>query len=237
MPERRSVKSVYSLNGDHQLVIRYSDGQVKTLNAEVIAADSAALTFSVSSRDRCGNDHLRVLRLGGSWQADERNRLSFIVNDNREDGVLVFRNSWKLGDDQEIVYEYEKRGSGARRRFSLDGHWKISPGERLTYALGKGDYGPEFRCQLESLSLRPKEGCIRFRIGFGVAYKRKGPVVSVYGGWRFGRGLGIDFDAGSNGNYEVDVSRSLKSFGGTAFLRLLKSGREKKIAAGISIPF
>lgn len=219
------------------MIIRRKDGRISTCSAEIIAAESAALAFALRSRDKGGHDHVRVLRLEGAWQADDRNRLSFVVNDNRADGVLVFRNCWTVDDNQEIVYEYERRSSGSRHRFRLEGHWLVSSDESITYALGRGNYGPEFKCQLESVSLRPKKGCVKFRIGTGVAQKRKALVATVYGSWRFDGKYALDFNAGSDGRIEIDLSRALKRANGALFLRLLKSGDDKRIEAGITIPF
>lgn len=207
------------------------------MSGEIIAADAGSLVFEIHTRDLRGNDHLRLLKLAGTWQADCRNRLVFTVSDNRESGVLLFRNSWMLDDGQAIVYEYEKRARMSRHRFRLEGHWLVSSAERITYALGKGNYGPEFSCQLESVSLRPKQGCVKFRVGSGVAYKRTGPVVTVYGSWRFSKKYAIDFSAGTNGRMELDLSRALRRVNGTAFLRMLRSGNDKRIEAGIKIPF
>ena len=231
----QSRKGSWELDPDHTLIYRASDGSVKTFEGRIIAADSDSLSFEVTSRDRGGNDHFRSLRLQGSWQADDRNRLVFLVNDNREDGVLLFRGAWTLDDDQEILYEYEGRDLASHQSFSLQGHWVVGDDERVTYALGEGNFGPEFRCQLESLSLRPKKASVKFRVGTGVECRRRGPVVTVFGDWRIGRDYAVDFDAGSNGSMRLDLSKSVD--GGRAFVRLLKDGDDKRIEAGITIPF
>jgi hypothetical protein len=231
------LKGTRGLDTADELVLRAKSGSIRTFDGTIIAADANSLSFEISSRDRGGCDHLRVVKLCGVWQADERNRLQFLVNDNREAGCLVFGNSWELDCDQRIVYTSTRSGGRVRNNFCLDGHWLLNSSERIRYSLGAGAGQLEFRCQLESISLQPRKGCVKFRIGSGVETRRKGPVVSIFGDWRFGRSFGIDFRAGTNGNFELDLSRSLKTAGGKAFLRLLKSGGEKKITAGITIPF
>ncbi|MGE5308970.1 MAG: hypothetical protein ACM3OC_07790 [Deltaproteobacteria bacterium] len=228
----------WELDADHLLVYRASDGTVKTLEGSLISADAGSVSFGISTRDRDGRDHLRVMKFEGEWQADERNRLLFLVRDDREKGTLLFRNAWALDDWQKIVYEYSRRRGGKeRQRFSLEGRWLVGDDQRIIYALGKGDFGPEFRCQLESLSLRPKKAAVKFRVGSSVASRRKGPVVTIFGYWRLGRDYSIDLDAGTNGSIGLDLSKALGRSGGRAFVRMLKSGGEKRIEAGITIPF
>jgi hypothetical protein len=255
----------WRLNSHHRLVTYSESGSIQTLSSELIAADDSSLSFEISSRDTGGNDHLRVLKLTGNWQVDKQNRLTFLVNDNREDGCLVFRNGWQVGRDRQIVYTYENSASGRSGSFSLEGVWCLDSAERIAYRLGKGRRTLSFRCQMESLSLYPAKGKIKFRVGCGIKGDRPNDVY-IFGAWKLGRRFSFDFEAGSQGRIRLEsrvnfldrntislilLSKNGRPLGVTvevarrlipgadaaAFLRLKGCGSEKSIEAGITLPF
>jgi hypothetical protein len=262
----RSRVSSWRLDSRHRLV-RYSQrGSIQTLAGEIISCDDSSLTFEISSRDTGGNDHLRVLKLGGRWQADEQNRLTFLVNDNRDDGCLVFRNGWQLNRSQEIVYTFEDSATGRRHSFCLHGRWKFSSAEQIAYVLGRGLRSLAFRCQVESLSLYPARAKIKFRVGVGRSGDLRANGIFIFGAWKFSRSLGIEIQAGPQGAIELaaDINagarntiqfalrdsrrrplgvtiglthRFLKNADGRAWLKIRRLGRENTVETGVTVPF
>ncbi len=238
MAERR-VNGSWELDKDHRLAYRMYDGTVKTFRSELISACGNSCVFGISTRDEHGNDHLRTLTLGGTWQADEDDKLVFLVNRDREKGILRWRNGWRLGPDNEIAYEYEDRATGKRLGFRLNGRWRLDSDTRIAYVLGAGNRKRlEFSCSLESLSLRRKKGTVKFRVGAG--FKKEGRVrtLSFTGSWRFGRKLALDLEAGTNGRLRIDLSRRfLKKNDAEAYVRVVRADIERRVEAGVHIPF
>ena len=172
------------------------------LRRRFIAAKSDSLvietiqTESLSSRQR-----LRVLTLKGTWRANAQNELCFDVSLRKgTPETYTFKGTWKLNKDQQIEYSC---GEGPDV-LTFKGHWDISSADRIVYVLeGSSTSRFEFRVQLESSTIYPKEGQIRYRIGIGVRQSRltlPGQLLILYGEWKFGRNLGLNFqvDYGQN---------------------------------------
>lgn len=264
MPERVHYRGRWRLSGDHELALRsVSSGAAGTLEGRIIGADGNSLTLAAGFRDERGNDHLRTVKLAGCWQADSRNRLTFLVNKNKEEGFLVFRNGWELDRNRRIIYTYEDRRTGRRHRFGLEGHWRLDSSRRVAYVLEKGR-ALGFQCRLESLSLQPRKAALKFRVGAGISGEDR--KLTFLGSWRFGRGLSIDFEAGASGSITLEtrftrggrdnltlalrderrrplgislvLSRKLAADADAgAWLKLAKRGADTRIEAGISVPF
>ncbi|MDP2906014.1 MAG: hypothetical protein Q8O22_06930 [Candidatus Omnitrophota bacterium] len=170
------------------------------LKSKIISVDNDTLTFEVHSRDRQGNSHVRLIKLSGAWQADERNRLTFTVQ-KRSPDVLALEGAWQVNKNQQIVYKYEKTGlkSGAKAMQTLvfTGFWDISEKNRLTYILsGSSRSRFDFRVQAGSPSMYPQEGKIKYHLGAGVRQEMrpKAKVVYLYGSWKFSRSCGFSFE-------------------------------------------
>jgi len=144
---------------------------------------------------------LRVLRLKGTWRANDYNELCFEVTLRKgPPETYTFKGSWKLNNNQQIEYTFED----GRDTLTFQGYWKISSANRLVYILeGSSTSRFEFKVQLESSSIYPKQGSIRYRIGIGIRQSRltaPGQMLILYGEWKFGRNLGLTFkmDYGQN---------------------------------------
>ena len=140
---------------------------------------------------------LRILRLKGTWHANEYNELVFEAKVRRglakKPDKYTFKGTWKINKNQQIEYNC---GEGADV-LTFKGHWDISSSNKLVYALeGSSTSRFEFKVQLESPSLYPKKGEIRYRIGIGVCQRRiarPNQLIILYGEWKFGRNLGVSF--------------------------------------------
>ncbi|MDO8662331.1 MAG: hypothetical protein Q7K98_03825 [Candidatus Omnitrophota bacterium] len=166
-----------------------------TLRKRFIAVESDTLVIeTIQTESKTLRQRLRVLRLKGTWRANIQNELCF-------DAVLrrgppehySFKGTWKLNNNQQIEYNC---GEGPDV-LTFKGHWGISSANRLVYALeGSSTSRFEFKVQLESSTLYPKAGQIRYRIGIGARKNRltaAGQMLILYGEWKFGRDLGLIF--------------------------------------------
>lgn len=170
------------------------------LKGKIIAVDGNSAAFEVKSVDRNGQSHFQILKLSGIWQADESNRLTFLVNKKGEPDTLVLEGAWQINQNQQITYTYEKvelkRRAKLLNTLTFDGFWCITDSDRISYILSKGSESRfDFKVQLESPDLHPKQGVIKYRLGTGLreANKDRQKIICLYGEWKFSRDLGLKF--------------------------------------------
>ncbi len=166
-----------------------------SLRKRFIAAESNALVIeTIQTESKTNRQSLRILKLKGTWRANDYNELCFEVTLRKgPPETYTFKGNWKLNNNQQIEYTSED----GRDRLTFKGYWNISSANRLVYILeGSSTSRFEFKVQLESPSLYPKKGEIRYRIGIGVRQSRltaPGQILILYGEWKFGRNLGLTF--------------------------------------------
>jgi len=205
--DKVSFKGKWSLNSNYDLQLRLKDTtseneeEVLTLRGEIISAQADKITFGIKSHNKNNQAQFRILTLGGVWGVDECNRIIFNVTQKGPPDTLTLQGAWQLNKNQEIIYTYEKEDlkSGKRSSYSITfkGYWEIAANQRLTYILSTVSACCfDFRVQLETPNIYPKEGVIKYRIGIGV--KEITPqaqrVITLYGAWKFSRNLGLVFD-------------------------------------------
>jgi hypothetical protein len=180
-----------------------SDWQVSTLTlkGEVISCESDKLVFQVRSVDKNGANRFRLLKLTGTWGADELNQLYFSVTKTASPDVLTLHGLWQLNKNQQVIYTFQKAGRKRKDKISstviFSGFWQITSANQLTYILSRGtDSKFDFKAQIETPNLYPKEGTIKYRIGVGVRepLPEKQKVISLYGTWKLSRKLGLSFE-------------------------------------------
>ena len=160
-----------------------------------IAAESDALVIeTIQTESKTNRQSLRLLKLKGTWRANDYNEFCFEVTCRKgPPETYTFKGSWKLNNNQQIEYTSE----GGRDTLTFKGYWKISSANRLVYILeGSSTSRFEFKVQLESSSIYPKQGSIRYRIGIGIRQSRltaPGQMLILYGEWKFSRSLGLNF--------------------------------------------
>jgi len=178
-----------------------------TLRKRFIAAESDTLVIETiqTVEEQAGKwgrspkgpvpiSHLRILKLKGTWRANDYNELCFEVSLRKgPPESYTFKGSWKLNNNQQIEYTSED----GRDALTFKGYWDISSANRLVYILeGSSTSRFEFKVQLESPIIYPKKGEIRYRIGVGMRQSRlssPGQILILYGEWKFGRNLGLTF--------------------------------------------
>lgn len=192
-------------NYDLELTLDENKNQSKddclVFKGEIVSAAADALVFQIKSRDNRGQTHIQLLQLNGVWQADECNQLSFQAKkQNTTTDILTLQGAWQLNKNQQITYTYEKTDLRTKTKIfntlTFSGFWQINSTNRLTYILARSlESRFDFRVQIETPNLYPKEGAIKYRLGIGLrqgrAFRQK--VICLYGAWKFSRRLGLIF--------------------------------------------
>lgn len=167
----------------------------RNVRRRFIAVESDALIVETIQVDSLTNrDQLRLIKLKGTWRANEQNELCFDVTLRKGPSqTYILKGAWRINKNQQIEYAF---GDGPDV-LTFKGYWDISSANRLVYGLeGSSTSRFEFKVQIESPAFYPKEGEIRYRIGIGAHQSRltaRVPVITLYGQWKFGRNLGLTF--------------------------------------------
>lgn len=192
----------WSLNPDHDLALEINRAKdILVLKGEIISAQADKLAFEISSSQDNGLNRLRILELSGAWGSDEANQIFFAVTKGCAQDVLKFIFGWRLNQNQQIEYVYQKIDLKTKTRssyaFTIKGFWEITSANRLAYIISRStDSKFDFKVCLETPTVYPKDGEIRYRLGLGIKENRqpKDKILSLYGLWKLNRTLGLEFE-------------------------------------------
>lgn len=224
MRGREFLQGRWELTPNHELQYRKQGGEEEiVLTGNLVAAEPAALVAQIREDLAEGETVSRLLSLRGRWQADDRNRLAFLVE--RQKGRhdwLTFEGAWEVGPGQEILYRYQrteqKKGSRAVHLLRFRGYWELSEDKRLTYVLDEAsDSTFRFRGTFQSPSVLPKGGSIRYQVGIEVEGRRRTKAITLFGKWKLSRNLALELEipyGGGGGDGDGDSTRSIV-FGAT----------------------
>jgi len=206
LPEKISFKGDWRLNPNYDLELNLNEtndqckGDCLVIKGEIISTDQDVLVFEVKNLDRYGLLHVRLLKLSGFWQADDFNRIAFVVRKKTSPDIVTLEGVWQVNKNQQIIYTYEKTDLKTKTKsistLNFEGFWQINSCERLSYILSHSSNSRfDFRVQIESPNLYPKEGAIKYRLGIGLRAKRlfQERIISLYGTWKFSKKLGLSF--------------------------------------------
>jgi len=198
LPKRIEFLGKWSLNSNYDLELYLYEGKnllqknPLVLKGEIISAQAESLSFLIKTEDKRGVQKFKILKLNGYWQADEYNRINFLV-EKKEDipDTLIFKNAWQINPNQKITYTYQKTNlltkNKTQQTIEFEGFWQINSSHKLTYILSGGNKSYfDFRIQKESLNLYPEDGKIKYRIGIGIK-KEKMQTIYLYGTWKFSK--------------------------------------------------
>lgn len=233
--EGRLLDGSWRLTRRHRLEYRRRGGQEEILLAgELDEARPTGLGFRFLERRSDGEAVVRQAALRGRWQADEKNRLSFLLEGQKDrQESLTLQGGWELGPGQEIVYRVErtkqKRGTKESRLLRFQGRWEISDDRRLVYVLNRAsDSAFRFRGAFQTGSVLAREGKIRYQLGAEVEEKPRSKTLTLFGKWKLSRRLGLSFeiptsDGAARGiGFEADYS--LDSRGRISALLMTRRG-------------
>ncbi len=191
----------YDLELDLSQNNRKSFGEKIVLKGEIFSTDRDTLVFELRSQDKTGRSEFQILKLSGSWQSDRENSIIFLANKKENSDTLKLGVGWKLNKGQQIVYTYEKTNLKTKvkdtRILTFSGSWEISRNNVLTYLFSAGSRSRfDFRAQIETPTIYPQAGKIKYRLGAGIKNDNfePGKIITLYGAWKFKRALGLVFE-------------------------------------------
>ncbi|MFH1441017.1 MAG: hypothetical protein ABIH18_03115 [Candidatus Omnitrophota bacterium] len=248
LPSKINWTGNFSLSPNYDLVFNLKETTSQNrqdrlvLKGKIISLDKDSLVFEVKSIDKRGLLSANLIKLTGSWQADEFNRLVFTVRKKISDHQLIFSGAWQVNKNQQIEYRYEKTELKTKKKFYhiliFKGHWDINSSDRLSYILcrsTKTDF--DFRVQAESANLYPRDGVIKYRLGIGLKNNKKTNyrIISLYGAWKFGANLNFyfDMDYGTNKKYSIGFNTSLALNKKDKVVLALKKGMRNPIGMNL----
>ena len=209
----RVIEGRWKLTPRHELQYR-RDGAGEQLVAagELVSAEPLGLTFRLEKESRDEDTQRRELQLRGRWQADGRNRLTFLIE--REQGTadtLTLEGGWEIGPGNEIQYRFErtqlKRGPRSLHRIRFEGYWEVGEDRRLAYVLDAGSNSAfRFRGAFQTDSIRRKEGSLRYQIGVEAEGRERLQTVTLFGKWKLSRDLSLEFEVPYAGGFRRSIS-------------------------------
>jgi len=226
-PYQIRFDGTWSLDKNHDLVYtlnkwgRQTLGNKITIQGKIVDVKKDYLLFAVTTRHSDSVRSAYVLRLHGSWHADENNRLTFKVK--RERGIydsLYFNGIWDIGPNHQLCYKYEKtllkRKTKKIHTLNFKGHWDVNDRLRISYIMDK-DSRSAFSFTASSSIFSAK--FVQYTIGVTLQ-DRVRPVrrvITLFGKWKVNRKCALSFEV----EYENRKTRSM-TFG--AEIKLLKKG-------------
>ncbi len=242
-PQEIKFSGNWSLDKEHDLVLTLDkwnnqiEGNKLVLQGELIDAKSNELVYSIATRETSQRERIYIVKLGGKWQADEHNRFCFDVEkENGAADTLTLRGSWNINKQNEIVYTYKQARLKTKQKsvnsVTFRGHWDITDKDKLSYVLNQ-DIGSSFDLRV-TFEKALKDG-LRFSLGVGVVPQKK--RMTLFGGWKFKKGLGLNFEAecydGRPRSINFSANYPFSEDQGEAFLRLLASKKEISLVGGV----
>jgi len=203
-PHQVKLKGDWSLTKNHQLCLtldkwqRYTFGDQLRLQGEIVDVRKNSLLFAMKTRAKDNTTLIYALELGGSWQANARNRLAFRVNKGQDEyDILTFEGAWQIDKNYQLIYRYEKknllRKTKKTHTLAFKGHWDIQDKYRLSYVIDKSS-GSVFNFKT-GLGIF-KDKYIKYELGAGLS--RKGEPVErsiiFFGKWKIKKSAGLVFE-------------------------------------------
>jgi len=216
-PEKIQFKGKWQLTPEHDLLLtledkRQFDKSQLLLKGTIKKHTINQLIFQLKS-DTQGFNKLAFLKFQGFWQANKYNQIVFAIIKKDSPDILTFQGDWKLDKNQQLTYTYQKTNLKTKTTristLKFKGFWQINQKNHLKYILSaKQNAFFDFRVNIESPSLYPKKGAIKYRVGIGVKkgigrgkesiyYREK--VISLFGEWKFSRRWGLSFESDYGG--------------------------------------
>jgi len=199
-PQQLKLSGNWSLSRDHNLVLTLDKwnkqyaGNKLTLKGELTDIKANALSFAIATRDSRGKSRVRILKLGGTWQADRYNRLTFKAT--KEKGltdILTLKGGWEMDKRNRVIYAYTKsqlrKKEKVTKTITFQGFWEITEQRRVSYILNKGR-GSRFDFKV-SLGKPVKRG-LEYEISIGAVPEKK--TLTLSGKWKANKRLGLLFE-------------------------------------------
>lgn len=215
IPHQIRLSGEWYLTDNHELRLkldksgRETFGDQITLQGEILDVNENSLSFAITTTAKEKTRSTYVLNIGGSWKADENNRLSFHVR--KEGGkydILTFTGIWEVNKNHQIIYQYEKaeliRKKRQTRTLTFKGYWDIKDKTRISYVLSQ-DTDSVFNFKTSTGIF--KEDYIQYEIGIGVTNREKQPLrtIKLFGRWNLKKDVGLIFEI----EYENNITKAI----------------------------
>lgn len=249
-----TVDGVWELTPRHQVRYRRRPAEAlakagrrreetAVLTADLVAAEPAGLTVQVAGDQFDGDLVGHTLTLRGRWQADARNRLTFLVEraGGRHDR-LILGGGWRLGPHHEILYHVRRR-TGVRpdralRVLTFRGQWDLPVRHQLTYVLdARSDSTFRFRGALQTPTVLAKTGELRYQLGVEVEGQRRTRTLTFFGKWKLSRDLALSFELPTtDGEFQTMTFGATYAFTGDRMVATTLTARDGR-ALGLEVVF
>jgi hypothetical protein len=246
-PHQVKLKGTWSLTEDHQLRLtldkwkRQTFGEQITLQGEILDVRKNSLLFAVTTRTKDDMPSTYILELGGSWQADEHNRLTFRVNKgNGRYDCLTFDGTWQIDENYQITYSYQKERLARKDKevhtLNFKGYWDIRDKARLSYVI---DSNTDSRFDFNTSIGIFKNDYIKYELGIGLS-RKKSPVkrgIIFQGRWRIKKSVGLVFEVRQEERkvQEIVLGAEAKLTDRTSVLFNLRNSSNKEIGAELEL--
>ena len=187
------LDGAWSLTPAHELALtlrRAADQERQTLvlAGALARAEAHQLGFELRTTEDAAP---QLLALSGRWQADRRNRLSFLAERARgRDDRLTLQGVWEIGPDHALLYRYRRVEAGGRqaeeRVLRFAGAWDLDGQRRLVYRLERsGDSAFAFTAAIQQAAARGARGRLDAEVAIGVSGRAGGRRrITLSGAWR-----------------------------------------------------
>lgn len=207
--KNKSSKGSWKLDSRHRLTYQsedFEDGKKKksyAFETSLVAAEAGALVVSVTQKQDDNTTITSLAQLKGTWQASVQNQLEFIAQGQSKNKAVTFTGSWKVGDCNEIIYEFRDRPKSKLQTLTFKGYWQLTEKKRLSYLVeGDSDSAFRFRGAFQTSSISAKKGEIRYQLGAELGSKQKtlkrkkfrSGIVTLFGKWKLSDKLGLSFE-------------------------------------------
>ena len=203
---REMIDGIWSLTRNHELQYRRRGKEKEIiLTGELIRAQPEALVFRIAESSFDEDIVQREFALRGRWQADDQNRLSFLVERERgRNDALTLQGGWEVDPRLGLIYRYDRVDLQTKRKqirtLTFRGYWDLTEGSRLTYVLDTSrDSVFRFRGTFQTSSILAKDGLLRYQVGIEVEGRRRLQTVTLFGKWKMSRDLALEFEVAHPG--------------------------------------
>ena len=241
IPQKIKFSGKYSLDKSHNLIFTLNkwnnqcEGNKLSFKAKIMDAKSNEIVFLANSKTGENKSLTYMMRLYGSWQADENNRLTFgVKRENDKTDSLTLFGAWQLNENNEIVYQY----GGSGQVLTFQGYWDIKDKCRLRYILDKRiGSGFDFRTSLGTLADEGKETYVTFDAGIGISKTEKLRRKIIFSGrWKIGKGKELILETSNieEGGLTLKFTKEMFDRQGIAYIESIIKGKERFIGGGIT---
>ncbi|MGD9014839.1 MAG: hypothetical protein PVI33_02295 [Candidatus Omnitrophota bacterium] len=205
-PHQIKLRGKWSLTQNHDLRFtldkwrRQTFGDKLTLQGDIIDVKRNSLLFALATRSKQGTQSLYSLKLEGSWQADQKNRIFFRLKRGKDKyDILTLDGIWQLDKNYQLIYKYEKVRLKTRKKrihtLGFKGFWDIKNKSRISYVIDKNSNSVfNFQTKLGVF----KDRYIKYELGIGLKHQPIRRTIKLFGRWRIKQGVGLVFEVRYN---------------------------------------